>query len=86
MSYFTRTRTIATASSVPAHITLPDDLDARWEALKAYPIQQRSWFGKASDVTIQKWLRSVNIAKANVSVVGTHKGRSVDISHRVVLA
>ena len=86
MSYFQRTFTIATASSVPAGITLPDDLDARCDALKAYPIKQCSWRGRASDATVAKWLNEQGLVKAAVSVSGAHKGRSVEISRRIVSA
>ena len=86
MSYYSRTFTTATASTVPASVSLPDALNERWEALKAYPVAQRQWNGCVSDATVKKWLMSKGLPRASVSVCGAHKGQGVTVSRRIVEA
>jgi hypothetical protein len=62
-----RAYTIATASTVPTEVALPDDLDARWAVISTYPPAQRTWAGQASDATIQRWLQKRNLRDALVS-------------------
>jgi hypothetical protein len=69
-----RAYTIATASTVPTEIALPDDLDARWAVISIYPPAQRTWAGEASDATIQRWLHKRNLREALVSRINKAGG------------